>query len=69
MFNMSGLTITVSLIWCVSYGTFALSREGPLIDSKVGPIQGLLATDGNYSMFLGIPYATVDPANPFGVSR
>lgn len=27
------------------------------------------AEDGDYSMFMGIPYATVDEKNPFGVSQ
>ncbi|KAH9628128.1 hypothetical protein HF086_018344 [Spodoptera exigua] len=45
-----------------------LSGTNPVIDTKVGPIRGLRATDGDYSMFLGIPYAVVNKTNPFGVS-
>jgi hypothetical protein len=43
-------------------------RIDPLVQTNVGLIKGLKATDGDYSMFLGIPYATVDGENPFGVS-
>lgn len=40
----------------------------PLVQTTHGLVFGLRATDGNYSKFLGIPYAKVDPDNPFGVS-
>lgn len=46
----------------------AVPRVDPLVDSKVGLIRGQVANDGDYSTFLGIPYAKVDEANPFGVS-
>ncbi|XP_026739429.1 juvenile hormone esterase-like [Trichoplusia ni] len=52
----------------IHYGT-AMSRIDPLVDTKVGLIRGLRATDGDYAMFMGIPYATVDGANPFGPSE
>lgn len=42
-------------------------RRGPLVTTKLGQIQGLSANDGDYSMFLGIPYARVNMDNPFGV--
>ncbi|XP_061706653.1 juvenile hormone esterase-like isoform X1 [Cydia pomonella] len=41
-----------------------LSR--PVVHTPVGSYRGLQAQDGNYSMFLGIPYARVDPDNVFG---
>ncbi|XP_063375064.1 juvenile hormone esterase-like [Cydia amplana] len=41
-----------------------LSR--PIVHTPVGSYRGLWAQDGNYSMFLGIPYARVDPDNVFG---
>ncbi|XP_049865264.1 cholinesterase-like [Pectinophora gossypiella] len=44
------------------------SRIDPLVDTKVGLIRGLTAPDGDYSMFMGIPYAKVDEENPFGPS-
>ncbi|XP_047989134.1 LOW QUALITY PROTEIN: esterase FE4-like [Leguminivora glycinivorella] len=43
-------------------------RVDPLVDTNVGLIRGLEASDGDYSMFLGIPYAMLDKENPFGVS-
>ncbi|XP_047989796.1 carboxylesterase 4A-like [Leguminivora glycinivorella] len=43
-----------------------LSR--PIVHTPVGIYRGLRAQDGNYSMFLGIPYAIVDPQNVFGPS-
>lgn len=46
----------------------ALTRIDPLVQTKLGLIRGLRASDGDYSMFMGIPYATVDESNPFGVS-
>jgi hypothetical protein len=47
---------------------FALQRIDPLVNTDLGLIQGLKASDGDYSMFMGIPYAQIDPSNPFGVS-
>jgi hypothetical protein len=43
------------------------SAKGPLVTSKLGRIQGLKASDGDYNMFLGIPYGKVDKGKPFGV--
>ncbi|XP_050679064.1 bile salt-activated lipase-like [Leptidea sinapis] len=45
------------------------SRLDPLVDTKQGLIRGLQADDGDYSMFLGIPYGQVDLDNPFGPSQ
>lgn len=44
------------------------SRIDPWVETKVGLIRGLRATDGEYSMFMGIPYAYINETNPFGVS-
>ncbi|XP_038220445.1 esterase FE4-like [Zerene cesonia] len=44
-------------------------RLDPLVDTKQGLIKGLRADDGDYSMFLGIPYAVVDEDNPFGEAQ
>ncbi|KAI5630865.1 carboxylesterase family domain-containing protein [Phthorimaea operculella] len=44
------------------------SRIDPLVDTKVGLIRGLRASDGAYSMFLGIPFGLVPEDNLFGVS-
>ncbi|XP_045782974.1 esterase FE4-like [Maniola jurtina] len=46
----------------------ALVRLDPLVNSPAGLIRGLRAGDGEYSMFLGIPYAQVEENNPFGTS-
>ncbi|XP_004930124.1 bile salt-activated lipase [Bombyx mori] len=43
-----------------------LSRIDPLVDTNVGLIRGIRAVDGEYSMFMGIPYGIVDVNNPFG---
>nr|QEP99748.1 acetylcholinesterase-like protein [Glyphodes pyloalis] len=58
----------VPVLLCVCYGASGLPRIDPLVETKVGLIRGLTADNGDYSMFLGIPYATVDPLNPFGPS-
>ncbi|XP_041981444.1 acetylcholinesterase-like [Aricia agestis] len=39
-----------------------------LVHTEVGSIQGVPADDGDYVMFLGIPYARVNVSNPFGAS-
>ncbi|CAK1554317.1 unnamed protein product [Leptosia nina] len=44
-------------------------RLDPLVDTKAGLIKGLRADDGDYSMFLGVPYGKVDENNPFGLSQ
>uniref|UniRef100_A0A2H1WRP2 Carboxylic ester hydrolase n=1 Tax=Spodoptera frugiperda TaxID=7108 RepID=A0A2H1WRP2_SPOFR len=67
-FNMKGLArISFALLVLFQY-TQCLPRIDPLVDTKVGLIRGLRADDGNYSKFLGIPYAQVNPDNPFGES-
>lgn len=43
-------------------------RVDPLVITPQGLIRGLRANDGDYAMFLGIPYGIVDYENPFGVS-
>lgn len=66
--KMRGFVLCVlCLVGCV-YG--AEVRVDPLVlISGQGLVAGQKATDGDYSMFLGIPYATVDTDNPFGVSN
>ncbi|XP_026747784.1 bile salt-activated lipase-like isoform X2 [Trichoplusia ni] len=41
-------------------------RVDPLVSTARGLIRGLRAEDGDYDMFLGIPYAVVDEHDPFG---
>ncbi|CAH2226368.1 jg8077 [Pararge aegeria aegeria] len=45
-----------------------LVRLDPLVDAPAGLIRGLRADDGDYSMFLGIPYALIEEGNPFGAA-
>ncbi|KAJ0179122.1 hypothetical protein K1T71_004834 [Dendrolimus kikuchii] len=47
---------------------FAVPRIDPLVDTNTGLIRGLVSDNGQYAMFLGIPYGVVDKENPFGVS-
>ncbi|XP_045526745.1 juvenile hormone esterase-like [Pieris brassicae] len=43
--------------------------DSPIIETPWGQIRGVPADDGDYNMFLGIPYARVDPDNPFGAAK
>ncbi|CAH2208177.1 jg11773, partial [Pararge aegeria aegeria] len=45
-----------------------LVRLDPLVNAPAGLIRGLSADDGEYTMFLGIPYAQVQMDHPFGES-
>ncbi|XP_063822408.1 cholinesterase 2-like [Ostrinia nubilalis] len=65
---MGGTKCVIPILLCLIFETYGLPRVDPLVDSKIGLIRGLTAPDGTYSMFLGIPFATVDPSNPFGPS-
>ncbi|XP_073967562.1 esterase FE4-like [Choristoneura fumiferana] len=60
---MSSLKTLCALLFLES--VFCDLRTDPLVSTSVGLIRGLRAPDGDYSMFLGIPYAIVDKANPF----
>ncbi|KOB75922.1 Uncharacterized protein OBRU01_02952 [Operophtera brumata] len=63
---MKGALCVLFLVGCV-YG--AEVRVDPLVlISGQGLVSGQRATDGDYSKFLGIPYAQVDTDNPFGPS-
>ncbi|KAJ2950801.1 hypothetical protein O0L34_g9067 [Tuta absoluta] len=59
------LLVTLSLAF---QNTWAQTRIDPLVQTKVGLIRGLRALDGDYSMFMGIPYAKINETNPFGPS-
>ncbi|CAB3221764.1 unnamed protein product [Arctia plantaginis] len=39
-----------------------------LVETDIGFIKGLRADDGDYTMFLGVPFAEVNTSNPFGVA-
>ncbi|XP_063635630.1 juvenile hormone esterase-like isoform X2 [Cydia splendana] len=47
----------------------ALQRVDPLVLIDQGLVKGIKASDGDYSKFLGIPYAKVDLDDPFGPSQ
>ncbi|KAJ2950793.1 hypothetical protein O0L34_g9058 [Tuta absoluta] len=42
------------------------SRQNLVVETKVGLIRGIRLDDGNYTMYLGIPYARVNESFPFG---
>lgn len=46
----------------------ALAEADPIVSTTVGLIRGVRADDGDYNMFMGIPYGHVNQSNPFGVS-
>ncbi|KAJ8726747.1 hypothetical protein PYW08_015144 [Mythimna loreyi] len=64
---MLARSVVFSILLLLNYAE-CLSRVDPLVDTNVGLIRGLRADDGDYDMFLGIPYGQVDPENPFGKS-
>lgn len=43
-------------------------NHGSVVITPNGPVRGLRADDGDYTMYLGVPYGFVDENNPFGVS-
>ncbi|XP_063635628.1 juvenile hormone esterase-like isoform X1 [Cydia splendana] len=47
----------------------ALQRVDPLVLIDQGLVKGIKASDGDYSKFLGIPYAKVDLDDPFGPAQ
>ncbi|CAB3220798.1 unnamed protein product [Arctia plantaginis] len=58
-----------ALLVLLFHTAFGQSRVGPLVKTSVGVIKGLKAEDGDYLMFLGIPFAQVDADNPFGAAK
>ncbi|GBP32969.1 Esterase FE4 [Eumeta japonica] len=52
----------------LSYTNGVNVRVDPLVLTNQGLIRGQRASDGDYTAFLGIPYAQVDSSNPFGDS-
>lgn len=57
------------LSYCVVFISAFQLRVDPLVLIDQGLVRGLRSSDGTYSSFLGIPYASVDLDNPFGVSK
>ncbi|XP_063823886.1 juvenile hormone esterase-like [Ostrinia nubilalis] len=57
---------TLVAILLILHSSDASLRVDPLVNTNLGLIRGVRATDGNYAMFMGIPYAQVNASNPFG---
>lgn len=55
--------------YCIVIVSSTAPRVDPLVLIDQGLVRGLRSSDGSYSSFLGIPYASVDLDNPFGVSN
>lgn len=64
--SITSITVWIFLVLCNEI--IASPRIDPLVQTKVGLIRGLSASDGDYSMFLGIPFGVINETNPFGVS-
>ncbi|KOB69017.1 Uncharacterized protein OBRU01_17376 [Operophtera brumata] len=65
---MEGKSLLFSILFVnvlIKYAESA-SRINPLVETKLGLIRGIRATDGEYSMYMGIPYAYINESNPFG---
>ena len=58
------ILFTIKFIYAQSNGH---ESEGSVVTTAKGRIRGLKG-DGDYTVFLGIPYAVVDESNPFRVS-
>lgn len=56
------------IILILAYNAKLIRSIDPLVVTTQGLVLGQKADDGDYSQFLGIPYAKVNPDNPFGVS-
>lgn len=61
------ILILLNILFIVNVQS-AVQRVDPLVIISQGLVRGQRATDGDYSAFLGIPYAKVDVNDPFGVS-
>lgn len=59
----------VYVFFAVFEVTFTDVHANPVVNAKLGKIKGLQADDGDYSMYLGIPYGDIDENKPFGVSN
>ncbi|XP_028157366.1 juvenile hormone esterase-like [Ostrinia furnacalis] len=59
----------VVVILLISYVASSSLRIDPLVLTQQGLVRGQRAEDGEYTTFLGIPYAAVDEDNPFGPAK
>ncbi|XP_037300569.1 acetylcholinesterase [Manduca sexta] len=65
---LAAVVLSGTLIGLVINSVIKWNSVDPVIRTKLGNIRGLKAGNGDYSMYLGVPYATVDMKNPFGRS-
>ncbi|XP_053600578.1 juvenile hormone esterase-like [Plodia interpunctella] len=60
------IIVIIGVFLVSSLADSANVRVDPLVLIHQGLVRGRRATDGDYSKFLGVPYAKVDLDNPFG---
>ncbi|XP_063823870.1 juvenile hormone esterase-like [Ostrinia nubilalis] len=63
------MKVVLGVIVLISYVACWDLRIDPLVLIKQGLVRGQRAEDGDYTTFLGIPYAAVDENNPFGPAQ
>ncbi|KAL4712472.1 hypothetical protein ACJJTC_007488 [Scirpophaga incertulas] len=61
-----------NILWLVTMIVFKSWKANaiwyPLVNTSMGLIEGIYDDYGEYSMFMGIPYAHVNTSNPFGAA-
>ncbi|CAH4033058.1 acetylcholinesterase-like [Pieris brassicae] len=57
------------MIWIFVLLVPGVCSDPLLVEAPQGQFRGVPADDGDYTMFLGIPYGRVDPENPFGAAE
>lgn len=62
------LIVAIVIAGLLVYSLVTEAEKDPVVKMRMGSIKGLKAADGNYDMYLGVPYARVDENNVFGVS-
>ncbi|XP_063823570.1 juvenile hormone esterase-like [Ostrinia nubilalis] len=63
------MKVILGVILLISYVAGSSLRIDPLVLIQQGLVRGQRAEDGDYTTFLGIPYAAVDEDNPFGPAK
>lgn len=64
----NSLLFSTLLILIVAYWLYDKDSD-LIVKISQGWVKGVRALDGDYRMFIGIPYATINRSNPFGVSK
>lgn len=64
---MYTISLVIGSIFIVHI-VFSQDVPGLIVTTTQGQVRGVGATDGDYTMFMGIPYGKVVETNPFGVS-